>query len=79
MSELRSLESELEALVETLRKKSAEIEEKNSEIKAERLKHKEELIKLADGIGAIEEVSKSLRERGFKMTLNEIKLMSEQI
>jgi uncharacterized UPF0146 family protein len=36
-------------------------------------------MKLADGIGAIEEVSKHLRERGTKMTLNDIKMMSEQI
>jgi hypothetical protein len=43
------------------------------------LKHEEELMKAADGIGAIEEVSRNLRERGYKMTLNEIKLMSDQI
>ena len=42
-----------------------------------RLKHDEELIKVADGIGAIQEVSRNLRERGSKMTLNEIKLMSQ--
>jgi hypothetical protein len=74
-----SLESELEALVEAAGRKTAEIEMKNSEMLADRLKHEEELMKVADGIGAIEEVSRNLRERGTKMTLNEIKLMSEQI
>ena len=74
-----SLESELEALVEAVRKKDAEIELKNNEIVAERLKHEEELMKVEDEIGMIEEISKNLRERGSKMTLNEIKLMSEQI
>jgi hypothetical protein len=37
MSELRSLETELEALVEALGRRTAEIEMKNSEILAERL------------------------------------------
>ena len=73
------LECELEALVEAVRKKNAEIELKDNEIVAERLKHEEELMKVADEIRMIEEVSKNLRERGTKMTLNEIKLMSEQI
>jgi hypothetical protein len=38
----------------------------------ERLKHEEDLMKAADEIGAIEEVSRNLKERGSKMTLNEI-------
>ena len=79
MSELRSLETEVEALVEAIGRKTAEIEMKNNEIVSERLKHEEELMKAADGIGAIEEVSRNLRERGTKMTIKEIKLMSEQI
>ena len=36
-------------------------------------------MKAAVDIGVIEEVSRNLRERGTKMTLNEIKLMSEKI
>jgi hypothetical protein len=79
MHELSSLESELEALEEAVRKKNIEIEEKNSEIMAERLKHEEDLMKAADEIGVIEEVSRNLKYRGSKMTINEILVMSQQI
>jgi hypothetical protein len=79
LTDLRSLESELEALEDAVRKKNTEIEKKKIDIKFERLKHEEELMNMADEIGVIEEVSRNLRERGSMMTLNEILVMSQQI
>ena len=67
----------MEALEKAVHKKNADIEDKNNEIMAMRLKHEEGLMKVADWIGAIQEVSRNLRERGPKMTLNEINLMSQ--
>jgi GTPase involved in cell partitioning and DNA repair len=79
LTDLRSLESELEALEDAVRKKNTEIEKKKIDIKFERLKHEEELMNMADETGVIEEVSRNLRERGSMMTLNEILVMSQQI
>ena len=79
MTDLRSLESELEALEEEVRKKMDRIKLKKIQMMAMRLNHEEQLMKLTDKIGVIEEVSRNLRERGTQMTLNEIKLMSQQI